>query len=82
MSLFTAIFFPRHREASEVAYERAVGASDDLIRRMRENPKSADAARDMVADIWDHYQNIPFLTSVYETVQEMKVVPLNGTRPR
>ena len=82
MSLLASLFFPRRREPSELAYQRAMGASADLIRRMRESPKSNDAARSIVADVWDHHHNTPFLTSVYETVQEMKVVPLNGSRPR
>jgi hypothetical protein len=71
----------RGRTASSIAYQQAMGVSDDLIRKMREHSGSNDAARAVMADIWAQRHNIPFLTSAYETVQEMKEPRTNGHRP-
>lgn len=73
MRLLDRILSPRGRPTSDVAYQQAMGVSDDLIRQMREHSASNDAARAVMADIWAQRHNIPFMTSTYETVQEMKV---------
>lgn len=71
---------PRRRGASDLAYQQAMGVSDDLIRRMRQHSASNDAARAVMADVWSQRHNVPFMTSTYETVQEMKVGrPANGS---
>lgn len=54
------------------SYARAMNASDELIARMREASNSTDPARAIMADVWAHNHNIPFLTTVGEAVQEMK----------
>jgi hypothetical protein len=81
MSLLGRIFAPR-RGATDVAFKLAMVVSGDLIHRMRERPSSSEVARSVVADVWERHRNIPFMTSVYETVQEMKVVRSNGGLPR
>lgn len=76
------IFSPKGRRASDVAYQQAMGDSDDLIRRMRECSNSNDPARAVMADIWAQHHNVPFMVSIYETVAEMKhAVGGNGRRP-
>jgi hypothetical protein len=67
--------FGRPKDASDRAYEEAMGVSNDLIARMREAGDSTDAARAVMADIWAQNHNIPFLTTVYESVQEAKSGP-------
>lgn len=56
---------------SAPAYVNAINESSDLLRRMREHSQSTDAARAIMADVWAQNHNIPFLTTVYETVQEL-----------
>ena len=75
-------FFPRRatprpaskRPSSETAYHEAVRVSDDLIQRMRES----SIAGELVGTLMANRHNIPFLTSVYETVQEMDMPRANG----
>lgn len=81
MGLLGRIFGPRYRGASDIAYQAAMGVSSDLLHRMREHSSSNDAARAIMADVWAQRHNIPFLTSAYETVQEMKVPAANGSLP-
>lgn len=56
----------------EVKYRKAMAVSEDLLTRMREASRSTDAARAVMADIWLQNHNVPFLTTVYESVQEAK----------
>lgn len=59
----------------DVAYDRAMDASADLLFRIREAGREADVARSVVADIWAQAQNVPFMTTVYQAVQEAKSGP-------
>lgn len=59
----------------DIAYADAMRESDDLLRRMRESSGSSDAARAIMSDVWAQSHNIPFLTTVYESVQEAKSGP-------
>ena len=72
MGWIDRILSPRRNGAATHVYNQAMGESGDLIKRMREHSISTDAARAVMADIWAQHRNIPFMTSVYETVQEMK----------
>lgn len=63
------------RMKGDVAYARAMDASSDLIHRIREAGREADVARSLTSDIWSQSRNIPFLTTVYEAVQEAKAGP-------
>jgi hypothetical protein len=73
--LFTA---PRRRDPSDIAYQKAMEISDDLITRMRDSTIAGDINRSLLTTLLAHRHNIPFLTSVYETVQEMDVPKANG----
>jgi hypothetical protein len=66
------MFGCRAEAKGDAAYREAMKVSGDLIRRMRETSNSTDAARAIMADIWHQNHNIPFLTTVYEAVQEAK----------
>lgn len=56
----------------DMAYAMAMVESDDLLKRLRESSRSTDAARAVMSDIWAQNRNIPFLTTVTESVQEAK----------
>lgn len=57
------------------AYAAVMAESDDLMKHMRQASGSTDAARAIMADIWAQNHNVPFLTTVYESTQEMKSGP-------
>lgn len=67
-------FFSRQREASPgvAAATRAIANNDRLLRRMREHSNSNDPARALMADIWAQRNNVPFMTTMYESAREMK----------
>ena len=67
-------WLPRRQEPSDAAYHEAVRISDDLIQHMRQS----SIAGDLVGTLMANRHNIPFLTSVYETVQEMDMPKSNG----
>jgi hypothetical protein len=58
-------------DRSAPKYARAVAASDDLIRRMRDSSASGDPVRAVMADLWQQRHNVPYVTTVYEAVAEM-----------
>jgi hypothetical protein len=49
-----------------------MAVSGDVLERMRQTSRSSDPARAVMADIWAQHHNVPFMTSVVETVEEMK----------
>lgn len=57
--------------AEESAYAVAMRESDDLLARMRAAYASNDPVRQAMADLWAQRHNVPYVTSVFETVQEM-----------
>ena len=59
----------------EIAFQEAMSESRQLRARMRAASDSTDAARALMADIWAQNRNMPFLTTVYESVQEAKTGP-------
>jgi hypothetical protein len=56
----------------DVAFSKAMTETRKLREKMRECSASTDVARALMADIWFQNHNVPFLTTVYEGVQEMK----------
>lgn len=72
MRVIERIFGSRLHDRGDAAYDEAMKVSGDLLRRMRETSGSTDAARALMADIWQQNHNVPFMTTVYESVQEAK----------
>lgn len=64
---------PVQASAAEDRYAVAVRESDDLLQKMRAAYASTDPVRQAMADIWAQRHNVPYVTSVYETVQEVNV---------
>jgi hypothetical protein len=71
-SILARMFGRRPESRGDVAYNDAMRVSGDLLRRMGESSSSTDAARAIMADVWAQNHNIPFIVTVYESVQEMK----------
>lgn len=65
--------FNRQPSRGDAAFSEAVRANTELIARMREGSQSNDPIRALMADLWSQHHNIPFMTTVYEAVKEMKV---------
>jgi hypothetical protein len=72
MRLLERIFGCKRPVRADIAYATAMRVSDDFIRRMQEMSGSKDAARAVMADIWAQNHNVPFITTIVETVEEMK----------
>ena len=53
-------------------YEAAMSSSSELIGRMRAINGPHDTVRALITDILAKGQNVPFVTSIFETVQELK----------
>lgn len=71
-SLLGKIFGGHAETPGEVSYKQAMKVSDELLERMRETSRSTDAARAIMADVWAQNHNVPFITTVFESVEEMK----------
>ena len=56
----------------DLAFARAMQDSDDLLRKLRETSDVTMTARSIMADVLRQAHNVPFITTVYEAVQEMK----------
>lgn len=56
----------------DMAYQKAVAVSEDVIQRMREASNSNDPARAVMADLWHQRHNVPFMVTIVEAIEEMK----------
>ena len=69
-------------DRGDAAYAQVMSDTTELVDRMRAASRTTDAARSVIADIWMRAQNVPFMATVYEAVQEAKSGPesirLNG----
>ncbi len=63
---------PEAARRGDDAYARAMSTSADLIEKLRKLNGTTEVARQVMSDVWDHRQNVPFLTTVYQAVQEGK----------
>lgn len=71
MKLMNALFGFRSSSA-DTAFDEAMNVSDDLIKHMQETSQSRDAVRAVMADVWAQRNNIAFMTTTFEAVQEAK----------
>lgn len=56
----------------DLAYAKAMRMSDNLLDRMGSPGHLIEVTRETTASIWAQAGNVAFLTSVVQTVQEMK----------
>lgn len=73
--LLARIFHSHAETRGDSAFREAMRASADLLRNMGHASASTSAARAIIADVWAQSDNTPFLTTVYESVQEAKSGP-------
>lgn len=72
MSWIKSLLGRREPSGADSAFGHAMKMSGELIHDMREASTSNDVFRAMMADIWMQRQNVPFMVTVFEAVQEMK----------
>lgn len=65
------LFVSRKPSAADRAYEHAMAESKSLIAKMRECSNDKNPIRAIMADIWAQNHNVPYVATVYESVQEM-----------
>lgn len=66
------LFHSRAPTAADAAFDHAMSESDSLITKMREcSDDRKNPIRALMADIWAQNHNIPYIATVYESVQEM-----------
>ncbi len=66
-------WFKPHKKP--VAIERAnvaIRMADELTQSMRSYSSGNDPIKGLMADLWQHRNNVPFVTTVYEAIQEVK----------
>lgn len=63
---------------AEEKYYRAMQMSSDLLRRIR-GERIHDPALMVVSDVISHRNNVPYMTTVYEAVEEVNA-PLKQAR--
>ena len=80
MTILGRIFGDHHMTAGQAAYNRAMKVTDDFIYQIRN--ASNHPVRSVVSDIMSHADNVPFMTTVYEAVEEMKVIPLEQRKAK
>jgi hypothetical protein len=56
----------------EVAFEKVMSESRALRAKLRAASQSTDAARAIMADVWEQSRNTPFIVTVFEAVEEAK----------
>lgn len=56
--------------SANAAYHRAVGESDDLIRRFREAASEPRPENAVMCQVWQHRDDLPFLVQLYQEAQE------------
>lgn len=53
-------------------FDRAMAESEDLLARMAEARKSANPIQALTTALWRHRNNVAFMTTVVEAVEEAK----------
>ena len=72
MQAFKRLFGEAPQSPGCIAYDNAMRISDGLIEKMERISQSKDVVPAMMADIWLQRHNIPYMTTVYQSVSEMK----------
>lgn len=81
MAFLNRIFAPsRPASSGSSAAKAAMSVSSDLIHRMQDASASNDPVRALMADVWAQRQNMPYITTLYESNEEMQAA-LSSRKP-
>lgn len=61
----------RKQSANELA-DKAIEMADTLTRDIRNLNGNTHTIKAMISDIWHYRENTPFVTTVFEAIQEVK----------
>lgn len=61
----------KNNHASNQA-DSAIALADKLVTEIRSMNGNTHTVKEMISDIWAHRENTPFVTTVYEAIQEVK----------
>lgn len=53
--------------------DNAIAMVDDLTNSMRAYSAGNDPVKALMSDLWQHRNNVPFVTTIYEAIQEVKL---------
>lgn len=59
-------------------FNRAMAASDDLLNRLHDQALVKHPLLELFANLWRHRNNVPVMTTMYESYQEMASPLPNG----
>lgn len=52
--------------------DTAIAMVNDLTNTMRAYSSGNDPVKALMSDLWQHRNNVPFMVTVYEAIQEVK----------
>lgn len=61
----------KNKTADELA-DQAISMADTLTHDIRNLNGNTHTIKAMISDIWHYRENTPFVTTVYEAIQEVK----------
>jgi hypothetical protein len=67
-----ALFSSPSTSESTENFRAAIRVSKDLIDQMRKDQDSRNPVTALMADIWMQRHNMPYMTTIYEAVQEVE----------
>lgn len=56
--------------------DTAIEMGDKLIVEIKNMNGNTHTVKEMISDIWYHRNNTPFVTTVFEAIQEIKPYPI------
>ena len=62
-------------DAASAFQQIAIIMADEITEIMRQYSNGNDPVKGLMADLWRHRNNIPFMTTVFEAIQEVKQPP-------
>lgn len=72
-------WFKRHTFSPAVEKaDTAIKMADELTVEMKRYSSGDDPIKSLISDLWRHRNNVPFVTTVYEAIQEVKPYSGNG----
>jgi len=66
----------KNRKSANALADKAIEMADDLTSHIRNLNGNTNTVKSIISDIWHYRENTPFVTTVYEAVQEVK--PIRG----
>jgi hypothetical protein len=66
--------FKKQKKSADQLADEAIEMADSLTNHIRNLNGNTHTVKAMISDIWHYRENTPFVTTVYEAIQEVKPV--------